>query len=100
MGSVFQKLLGLNWGTTLAGISVIVAAVGRIGLAYRTRDFGAIFNDGQLVLQTIVAIVAGLGLISAKDKNVTGAGTTAKTVDSSGVVTNIEGDRVGKQPAA
>lgn len=99
MNALFQKLLGINWGTTLAGVSVIVAAIGRIALAYRTRDFGAIFNDGQLVLQTVVAIVAGLGLISAKDKNVTGVGTTAKAVDSSGIVTNVEGDKVGKQPA-
>jgi hypothetical protein len=96
---MLQKLLGINWGTTLAGISVIVAAIGRIGLAYRTRDFGAIFNDGQLLLTTIIGIAAGLGLISAKDKNVTGVGASAKAVDSSGVITNVEGDKVGKQPA-
>jgi hypothetical protein len=98
MGAILQKILGLNWGTTLAGITVIVAAVGRIVLAYRTRDFEAIFSDGQLVLTTLTAILAGLGLISAKDRNVTGAGITAKAVDSSGVVTNVKGDEIGKQP--
>lgn len=94
-----QRLLGINWKTTLAGITVLIAAVGRIIAAYRTKDFGAIFGDAQLVIETIGTVLIGLGLLSAKDSNVTGAGTTAKAVDSSGVVTNVEGDRVGKQPA-
>lgn len=79
---MLKALLGLNWKTTLAGITVIVAALGRIALAYKTKDFGAIFTDGQLVLSTLVGIIAGLGLIKAKDQNVTGAGPTALNVDT------------------
>jgi hypothetical protein len=99
MGSLFQKILGINWKTTLAGIAVVIAAVSRIAVAYRTRDFEAIFTDGQLILETLGILLAGLGLLRAKDANVTGVGTAAKAVDSSGVVTNVEGDKVGKQPA-
>lgn len=95
---MLNKLLGLNWKTTLAGIAVIVAALGRIALAYKTKDFGAIFTDGQLVLSTLVGIIAGLGLIKAKDQNVTGTGATAKALNSSGTLTNREGEVVGKQP--
>lgn len=93
-----NKLLGINWKTTLAGISVIVAAVGRIALAYRTKDFEAIFTDGQLVLSTVIGIIAGLGLIKAKDQNVTGTGSQAAIVDNAGTMTNREGAIVGHQP--
>lgn len=79
---MFKSILGLNWKTTLAGLSVIVAAIGRIALAYKTKDFGAILTDGQLVLSTVISIIAGLGLIKAKDQNVTGAGPAAVNVDT------------------
>lgn len=81
---MLKKVLGLNWKTSLAGITVITAAVGRIALAYKTRDFESIFTDGQLILTTVVGIAAGLGLIKAKDQNVTGAGPTAAIVHSDG----------------
>lgn len=88
MKAFFAAILGINWKTTLAGITVIIAAVGRIVLAYRTKDFGAIITDGQLVISTVLAIVAGLGLINSKDGNTTGAGTGAKKVESDGTVTH------------
>jgi hypothetical protein len=94
---MLQKIFGINWGTTIAGIAALTAAIGRIALAYRTRDFEAILTDGQLIMQTLLALAVGLGLIAAKDKNVTGVGEQAKTVDSAGTVTNIEGQVVGKQ---
>lgn len=83
---MMKALLGLNWKTTLAGLAVIVAAFGRIALAYRTKDFSTIFTDGQLVLSTLVGIAAGLGLIKAKADNVTGAGENAKIVHNDGTV--------------
>lgn len=96
--SWINTLLGINWKTTLAGLAVIVAAFGRIAVAYKTKDFGAIFTDGQLILETVGMLIAGWGLLKAKDQNVTGTGAVAKSVDSAGTLTNREGDVVGKQP--
>lgn len=93
------KILGVNWRTTILGIGVIFAAVGRIGIAYRTRDFEALANDGQLIAETSAQILGGLGLLVAKDVNVTGAGTQAKTVEGDGTITNTAGAVVGQQPA-
>lgn len=95
---MLDKILGINWKTTLAGLAAIVAAFGRIAVAYKTRDFEAILTDGQLVMETIITLIIGLGLLKAKDQNVTGVGAVAKTVDSSGIVTNREGEVVGQQP--
>ena len=82
--SVIKWLLGLNWKTGLAGWTIIIAAVGRILVAYKTKDFGAIFTDGQLILTTVVSIAAAFGLIKAKDQNVTGAGEDAVIVHKDG----------------
>jgi hypothetical protein len=95
-----NRLLGINWRTTILGIGVIFAAVGRVGLAYRTRDFVSLANDGQLIAETVAAILAGMGLFIAKDSSVTGAGSQAKTVEADGTVTNIAGTVVGQQPSA
>lgn len=95
-----SKLLGINWRTTILGVGVIFAAVGRIMLAYRARDFESLANDGQLIAETIAAILAGLGLFIAKDASVTGVGTQAKTVESDGTVVNVQGTVVGQQPPA
>lgn len=97
---MFNKLLGINWKTTLAGISAIIAAVGRIAIAYKSRDFAAILQDGQLIIETITMIILGLGLLKAKDQNVTGTGTAAKSVDSTGEITNREGEVIGQQRPA
>lgn len=95
---MLDKILGINWKTTLAGLAAITAAFGRIAVAYRTRDFEAILTDGQLVMETVIALILGLGLLKAKDQNVTGTGTVAKSVDSAGTLTNAEGTVVGHQP--
>lgn len=99
---ILNRLLGINWRTTILGIGVIVAAIGRITLAFRSKnyDFVVLADDGQLIMTTLVGLFAGVGLFIAKDSSVTGAGPTAKAVDSSGVVTNVEGERVAKQPSA
>lgn len=96
-----NRILGINWRTTILGIGVIVAAVGRAVLAFRSKnfDFVLLAEDGQLIATTLGGVLAGLGLIIAKDSTVTGAGSQAKAIDSTGVVTNVEGEVVGKQSA-
>jgi len=92
------RILGVNWRTTILGVGAIVAAVGRIGIAYRTRDFEAMANDGQLIAETLGLLLTGFGLFIAKDANVTGVGTLAKTVEGDGTVKNVEGEVVSQQP--
>lgn len=95
MGGIISKLLGINYRTTLAGFMAIVAAVGRIAVAYRTRDFEAIITDGQLIIETVGIIMLGLGLMKAKDQSVTGAGPVAVQVAADGSATDREGEDVG-----
>ncbi len=99
MNSILAKLLGLNYRTTILGVGVIVAAIGRVGMAWRNRDFMALANDGQLIAETVTALLAGVGLFIAKDSSVIGAGGSAKTVASDGTVTNVAGATVGQQPS-
>lgn len=95
-----NKVLGINWKTTILGIGVIVAAGGRFVLAFRSKnyDFTALAEDGQLIMTTLTGVLAGFGLTKAKDQNVTGTGSGAKSVDNSGTLTNREGEVVGQQP--
>lgn len=95
-----NSIFGINYRTTIIGIGVIVAAGGRIAMAFRTKqyDFVALAEDGQLIMTTLSMVLGGLGLLITKDSSVTGVGSTAKAVDSAGVVTNAEGAKVGKQP--
>lgn len=93
--SWINKLLGINWKTTLGGLALVVAAVGRIVLAYKTRDFEAIFADTKLIMETVIALIAGLTLTQAKDQNVTGAGPVAVQVAADGSATDREGEDVG-----
>lgn len=96
-----NRIFGINWRTTILGVGVIVAAVGRIILAFRSKnyDFIALAEDGQLIMTTLAALLAGVGLFIAKDSAVTGTGTQAKAVDSAGMVTNVEGTVIARQPA-
>ena len=73
--------------------------MGRFILAFRTKhyDFTALAEDGQLIATTLSLVLAGLSAAFAKDKNVTGAGTQAKAIDSEGQVTNVVGTVVGQQ---
>lgn len=95
--NILARILGVNYRTTILGIGIIFAAVGRMALAYRTRDFESLANDGQLIAETIGALLAGLGLFIAKDSSVTGVGTDAKTLTGDGVIKNVDGDTVGRQ---
>jgi hypothetical protein len=94
------RILGINYRTTILGIGVIFAAVGRVVIAYQARDFVSLADDGQLIAETVATLLAGLGLFIAKDANVTGVGTLAKTVTGDGIVKNTEGEVVARQPQA
>jgi hypothetical protein len=96
---ILNKVFGINYRTTILGIGVVFAAAGRVVLAYKAKDFSALAEDGQLIMETTAALLAGLGLLIAKDAKVTGVGTQAKAVDSSGVVKNVEGEVIARQPA-
>jgi len=76
-----QKLLGVNWKTTVAGLGSLITAVGVIVNALRTKDFSTVFSQSQTLVPIIVLILTGLGLMNAKDNNTTGAGDAAKKPD-------------------
>ena len=78
---MLQKLLGINWQTTLTGVLVIVGLIVKIIAALKVKDFTTVFTDVKEVVPDIIALLTGLGLIVAKDYNTAGAGTAAKKVD-------------------
>jgi hypothetical protein len=94
---MLKKLLGINWKTTLPGILVIFGVIAKILAAWRTKDIATLLTSTQELIPDLIAVLAGIGLITAKASDVTGAGTQAKAVDSTGEVTNIEGQKVGQQ---
>lgn len=59
-----------NWMTTLSGTGVIFAALAHAITAFIAKDYNGVVAD-------LMGIVGGLGLLSAKDFNVTGAGDSA-----------------------
>lgn len=62
-----------NWRTSLAGIATIAA--GAAGIV------NAPSNDVNTLTQSVAAILAGIGLLTAKDSNVTG-GTVASSPEA------------------
>lgn len=97
---ILNRIFGINYRTSILGIGVIVAAGGRVLMAFRSKnyDFPALAEDGQLIMNTAAALLAGWGLLIAKDNSVTGVGGSAKVIDSAGTVTNVAGVVVGHQP--
>lgn len=91
------KLLGINFKTTLAGITALLAVGAAIIAAWKSKDFKAIFNNLPTLFTTLAVVLTALGLIKAKDQNVTGTGSGARSVSSEGEVTNREGELVGQQ---
>lgn len=86
MSSFFAKLLGINWKTTISGIMVIVALVGKVIVAVKTKDFGGAYTIFQELIPDVIALLVALGLLNAKDNNTTGAGEASKKVESDGTV--------------
>lgn len=95
---MLNKILGINWRTTLAGFTSLLAVVGAIVAAWKVKDFRVIVDKLPELFLAISVVATAIGLMKAKDQNVTGTGAVAKSVDSSGIVTNREGEVVGKQP--
>ena len=93
-GSVFKDIIGINWRTTAAAVLPLLTS---LDLAV-----GAIAK-GEMPAGHDLAVIASLfsiawGLISAKDKNVTGGtvsnvdGSTAKPVSLIESGTHVLGD--------
>jgi hypothetical protein len=57
------NFLTKNWKTTLAGLVAVASTV-----------IASFFPEHQATFNTIAGILAGLGLIAAKDYNVSGTG--------------------------
>lgn len=58
-----------NWRTTSSGITAILAGITGIYFAYKANNLTA-----EVVSAAIGSILLGIGLIFAKDNNVTGTG--------------------------
>ncbi len=63
----------MNWKTTSAGILMIVGGVVRFIFALKTGMF-----TEEAVMTTVTAILGGVGLLLAKDGDVTGTGDSAR----------------------
>lgn len=98
MRAFFQKLLGVNWRTTFAAIVAIIGLAINIQVAWKAKDIRAVANNAEMIMLNLGLIATALTGLNAKDANVTGAGTQAKTVDSTGAVTNVDGAALGNQP--
>ena len=97
LSKIFKQLGVINYKTTSAAIGLLITTLGVILNAWRTKDFGTIFTQSQTLIPIITGILLGLGLLNAKDNNVSGAGVAAVTVHSDGSKENAAGDIVGKQ---
>jgi hypothetical protein len=60
-----MKNLKKNWKTTSAGVVMIVGAIVRLAVHDGT------FTE-ELIMGAVIAIIGGIGLIVAKDSDVTG----------------------------
>lgn len=56
-----------NWKTTSAGIAMIVGGLVRLYFASKSGNFSE-----EAIMTSLTAILGGVGLIVAKDGNVTG----------------------------
>jgi len=59
--------IGKSWKTTSAGILMIVGAIVGLVFAFKTNNI----NEGT-IMGAVTAVVGGVGLLVAKDNNVTG----------------------------
>jgi hypothetical protein len=71
---------GKSWKTTSAGLLMIAGAIVGIVFAYINKTL----TEG-VVMSAITAIVGGVGLMTAKDSNITGGTTVSVNNDPSAV---------------
>lgn len=69
-----------SWKTTSAGITMIVAGIVGGYFAYKNGQF-----TEPAIMAAVTSVLGGLGLIFAKDKNVTG-GTVLNTNNDASIV--------------
>lgn len=67
-----MKNLKINWKTTAAGVGLIILVVAHV--LFPATITAAVMASG-------ISIMAGLGLVAAKDGNVTGVGAAATTLE-------------------
>jgi hypothetical protein len=60
--SIKETEMTMNWKTTLAGVGVILAAIGKAIGEYIAGDFSGVDWNGLAL-----GVIAGIGLIMAKD---------------------------------
>lgn len=77
-----------SWKTTSAGITMIIA--GAVGIYFAAKN--NVLNEGAIT-GAITSILGGVGLLFAKDKNVTGGTVINPTNDSSVVATSTKVDK-------
>lgn len=56
-----------SWKTTSAGILMVVGGITRLAFAFKSGNF-----TEEAIMSSSTLIVGGLGLVFAKDSNVTG----------------------------
>lgn len=61
-----ENAMVMNWKTTFSGVAMILAVVAKI-----------ISHDFQIGAEDVATIMGGIGLLTAKDKDVTGVGDDA-----------------------
>jgi hypothetical protein len=88
ISGILIKLVGFNWKTTLLGLAAISSVVGKILLAWRTKDIVAVFSNGQDLMLDVGIVLGGIGLIKAKDANTVGAGVSAAKVHDDGSISS------------
>ncbi len=74
---MLKKILGINWKTTLAGLTALVAVAAKITSDIKTKDFVSVITDLQSLLAEVAGVGIGIGLLVAKDNDTTGAGKEA-----------------------
>jgi hypothetical protein len=74
---MLQGILGVNWKTTLSGVTVILGVITKIIAEVHAKDWSAVLADAPNLLVDITAVLIGVGLIHAKDNDTTGIGVSA-----------------------
>ena len=70
-----EKMFGKNWKTSMGGVGMVLAGIAAIIHCFTCTDCG---SQIECITAGIGGLVGGVGLLFAKDHNVTG-GDTAQT---------------------